>query len=370
MPASEAPGAWLVRAWWWVGAATLLSGAVLAIVTVPPSNLLPTAAYDAAFQGHAGAGVVMLPLLLSPPDPRALARRRALWLIGLVVLGPALVLSLIVVPGIVGGVVGVAALVLACAAALPSSVPPAARASQSLALAILGLILLPGLLETSPHGGLEVGWAISYVPTLIAVGALARTAVEDTPTPWWPAAIAGLVVLAVSLGETTTPGLRWLAWLPGLGLAALAFRGAGRASSPWRRRSARLQAVLAGQAVFLTTFRSEDPLLSQTLFVSGSTHLAFAAGMVGWLSCLRPASVEPTGWGGLGAIAGGAHLLAYSHILLGRGGTPRRYVEYLPDVTSFVVLHLLAGLAAVLLVAGAVLVWRGTSGHPRAPTRF
>ncbi|ANM30017.1 hypothetical protein ABI59_11205 [Acidobacteria bacterium Mor1] len=383
-------------------AVSTLSGVAVAIATAPPSGLLSPDRYNSLYTFHAAMMWILLPLLLVIVRRRDLETHAPFWALAAacIVGGPVAGMLTVDSVGVSGGGIiaaGIGSLVLAAAAMLQDDVPFASRACRAFGLAWVGqaLVLLGAgyvlsidALSTLPY------WVHEFLPhvpdsvvllqlpawttpIVIAAASTAATAAAATTDVGYrrfiPLGAAALVGVATVSGAYFSTPLAALAWPVGVALAVYAYRVAGHLEDAWPRWAARLQAVLFVEALTPFCFLrlvATDVFLHDTLFVSGTLHLAFFVGAVGWMAAARPQRVGGLGWLGFAGVAVGGQMLALSHLLVGSQGMPRRYSQYLSDRPFYRLMHETAAVAGVILVLGVIAVWLGTRrGDSNSSTR-
>ncbi len=319
------------------------TGTVLGVAATSPENLLPQAGYEFVFSWH--NLVVLTPLCLVGQSTR---RSLAVLCVSIVMIAAGLCLLMSNVEHapmmmlFVGGcVVGVGNAGIAVSIGLE-------KPSSSTAVRICGV------------GLVSLGWFVCAVmPGVSWLGA----------TPWVVGAAAYLSMFPRS-AELTVPLLILLALapmgveanlLPGWSvyltfLATLAVAGtARRMPTWWETLCLVVQGVLLLEAVALLAFvsRQDDLYVHDTLFRSAWVHLAIFAAAARWLFTLKPRSTKRAG-AALALILVGAHVLVLGHLMLGRGGMPRAYFQYVDMFASW---HLVSGFAGPLFCVGVLWLW-------------
>jgi hypothetical protein len=331
-----------------VTGALVASGVMLRIGALHPRNLLAPAAYNLCFTTHvAVTSVLLIVLFLHAASPGGADRRLTAVVVGLGIVGSALVTA-----SMRDGV-----LLLAASTALVGfrAVRPQLRSPRGAVLGFATAALVGGWIAS------WVGWSgLLSVMAFPVVMAVFTSEVLASPVGRSRALLGAIAIyllsrLGVVLSGDGSP-LALPELLAGMTVGVLVFRSARAEERSWIRWLRRAEALFFIEALLpnaiLHVIRA-DVHIHDTLFGVAAFHLEAFVVVLALLRGLQAASLRVWGWIGLGLTFIGAQVFCWGALVMGRGGMPRRYVNYLELFTS---LHVLTSVGAFVMAVGLVAV--------------
>lgn len=342
----------------------ILSGVILRVGSLRPSNLFGASAHGHVFSVHAALTLAAIPLFLVYLSPRTKpdAGIRAV-LATVFVFGAGLVGLAPEAEKLAGSGVLVKTGMLVTLGGLAvygwSIVRPQLRSPTGGLLAFAAASVAVGLLGVLVGRPVTMGMAL--FPVVLAVLVLPVLTLRSRGEP-----VGGTgMLVAIGIYVVCRTAARFFVEAAPLALPELiagvvvgvaVFRSGRRERSSWDRWLRRVEALFFMGGLMLTALLhivGGEVHLNDTLFSVAAAHLEAFVLLFAVLRGLDGAAWSRVGWTGFVLAAFGGHLFGYGCMVLGSRGMPRRYAAYLGEFTS---LQTIASVGSFVLLSGLLMV--------------